>query len=384
MIIFVGNKLKGGFIEEVAANPDINETVSYIEPKHHIMDLMNDILARASSGCSNIIYDTEEFTDEAPVLVEAIVRIKSSNGAEPILLSPTTHINNEIISEAIDKGIKRFINSGTSMTEQKSELIRCITGFYEGEGNERKDIKAIRKAREERKERIGEFKTIAIMGTCHRIGTSTQALQIVKYLQTKGYKACYVEMNNYLYPNMQFSRKEKPEVTYALKTKLAYDYEYEDDALGLVTVEGVDMYYKEDRLSEVAEKGYDFYVYDYGVYTERDFNKASFLKDDIKLIACGANTVELDYTLNILQNISYNKANLIFSFTAENDREEILGLMDEFNAAGRCFFTDYTPNPFVLSSLKLYDDLLQIEQKPDEEEQRKKGLKIPFFNKKRV
>ena len=375
MVIFVGNELKGGFIKEVCSNPNIREEVRFIKPAPHIADLVNEILLAAKGGVSNIIYDTDEFMDDASVIADTIKSIYDGNGATPILLAPTTHINSEIISAALDKGINRFINSGASMSDQKSELIRCLTGFYEG--NERADINAIKKAKEERAARIGEFKTIGVMGTCHRIGTTTQAIQIAKFLKAKGYKVCYVEMNNHLYPNMQLSRKERPEITYVLKTKLAFDCEYEDDELGQITVEGIDMYYKEDKLSLVIEKGYDFFVYDYGIYTERDFNKASFLKDDIKLIVSGVNTVELDYTLSIIQNISYDKAGIILSFTADNDRDEILSLMEDFNAGGRCYFANYTPNPFILGSFDPYEEILHIEDKEGSEaaeaKKKKKG-----------
>lgn len=374
MIIFVGEKLRGGFVKEVADNPDISEEVRFIDPKFHITDVMDEIMVAARSGCSNIIYDVEAFTDDAAVLIEGIIKLKKTNGAEPILLVTTTHVNNEVVSEALDKGINKFINSGATMSDQKSELTRCLSGFYEN--NERDDITAIIKAKEERSVRTGVFKTIGIMGACHRVGTTTQAIQIVKFLQTKGYKACYVEMNSNLYPNMFLSRKESPEISYVLKTKNILDTDYEDEDLGFITVKGVDMYYKQDRLPDIYEKGYDYYVYDYGVYTDRDFNKASFLKDDINLIITAANVVELDYTLSILQNVSYEKAGFIFSFTAAGDRKEISDLMEEFKSGSRCYFADYTPNPYIIGDTSFYDEILSVEEKLETEPKAKKRFSL--------
>lgn len=378
MIIYVGDELKGGFVKEVVKNPDLNEEVRFIEPKFHIMDLMDEIMAAAKNGCSNIIYDVESFTDEAPVLIEGIIKIKKTNKAEPILYVTTTHVNNEVVSEALDKGITRFINSGTTMADQKSELTRCIAGFYDN--NEREDITAIIKAKEEKVLKAGTFKTIGIMGTLHRVGTTTQAIQIVKYLQAKGYKACYVEMNNIMYPNLMLSRKEKPEIGYVEKTKLVLDTEYEDEDLGFITCNGVDMYYKQDRLPDIFEKGYDYYIYDYGVYSDKDFNKGSYLKDDVNLIVTGGDPIEMDYTLSILQNISYEKAGLIFSFTAEGDRKEIVNLIKDFKENACCYFTDYTPDPYVLGSLGLYDEMLRIEDK-EESDTVKKKKKFGFLKK---
>ena len=383
MIIFIGKKEKGGFVSEVGKLPDINQQVRFLSPDtHHIADLVNEILAAASCGCQNIIYDTDEFIDDADVLIDEIVRLRAANGAEPVLFVPTTHLNNQIVSEAMDKGITRFINSSATMADQKSELIRCITRYYDA--NEREDLKQIKRAKEERKARMGSFQTIGVMGTCHRMGTTTQAIQIAKYLKSKGYKACYVEMNGIRYPNMQLSRREKPEISFVEKTKLTFDYNREDDHIGVVNIDGLDLYYKQDMLSEVLEQEYDFYVYDYGVYTDRDFNKASYLKDDIKVISAGAGAVELDYTLNILQNISYDKALLLFSFTSEQDREGLLLFMDDFGAGQRCFFTDYTPNPFLLANQSLYDEMLGIEAKEDPQGKSEQKKRRRLFQKRRT
>jgi len=383
MIIYVGDRLRGGFVYEVAERRDFNQEVKHIAPKPHIADLVDEInLAASNGGCRFIIYGGDEFLESASVIMNEIMQLKKANNAEPILIVPTLVASNQIVSEAHDRGIKKFINSNTNMAEKKSELIRCISGYYDANG--RQELAAIEKVKEEKAKRKGAFKTIGIMGTCHRMGATTQAIQIVKYLQTKGYKACYVEMNNYLYPNMQLSRRERPEISYVIKAKLSLECEFEDKELGMVTIEGVDMFYKQDRLSEILEKDYDFYVYDYGVYTEKDFNKASYLKDNLKFIAAGANIVELDYTLNVLQNISYDKADIIVSFYPENDREEFLLWMNDFKAADRCFFADYTPNPFLLSNFSLYNDLLGVEQKedPNAPKQDKKS-KLFFLGKKK-
>ena len=42
---------------------------------------------------------------------------------------------------------------------------------------------------------IKESKSIAFAGVCKHIGTTTQALQLLLYLKSKGKKVCYIEMN---------------------------------------------------------------------------------------------------------------------------------------------------------------------------------------------
>ena len=82
----------------------------------------------------------------------------------------------------------------------------------------------------------------------------------------------------------------------------------------------------------------------------------------MQFFAVGANTAEIDFAYEIATNISYQKAELIFSFTAEADRDEIRSLFDEVEAGGRCFFTEYTPNPYLLTDFDLYEKLLNIEE----------------------
>ncbi|MDO4325636.1 MAG: hypothetical protein Q4E24_06320 [bacterium] len=73
------------------------------------------------------------------------------------------------------------------------------------------------------------LQTIAVAGALPRIGVTTQTLQIVKYLQITGYRACYIEMNDSDYPEKvlqlyQKARREK---------------------FGAVKFEGISLYKKE-------------------------------------------------------------------------------------------------------------------------------------------
>lgn len=362
MIICVSDQLRGGFVNEVAQRPDFNQEVKFIEPKAHIKDIVDDIaLATAQGGCKFIIYDVDAFLDDAEVLINEIMLLRNANGAEPILIVPSLNATNRVVSCATDYNIKRFISSNSTMTDKKSELIRSISGYYDANGRE--ELRQIEKAKEEKALKQSSFQTIGIMGVCHRIGTTTQAIQIVKYLQTKGYKACYVEMNEITYPNLALKRNHKAENSFVEKASIVFKPDFEDTEIGMITLQGVDMFYNQDRLADVLDKNYDFFVYDYGVYSDKGFKKDSYLKDNINLITTGFNIIEADYTFHIIDNQSYKKADMIFSFTPENDREDILSAISATDDTNRCHFADYTPDPFILTNFSLYDNLLQIEAK---------------------
>ena len=55
-----------------------------------------------------------------------------------------------------------------------------------------------------------------------------------------------------------------------------------DAQLGKVQYQDVDLYYKQEHLVEILSMDYDYYIYDYGTYQDRDFNKTSFLEKDLK------------------------------------------------------------------------------------------------------
>ena len=180
------------------------------------------------------------------------------------------------------------------MGTQKEQLIFCITGYYDK--NEREDVQEIIEEQKKKEIRERSYKTIGVAGAIHRIGTTTQAIQMVKFLISKGYKACYIEVNETKYKNILIKQAEQY-ISYAEKVKIAFEVEKDDEELGFISYEKVDMLYKPDKLASIEEE-YDFYVYDYGTYSDRGFNKAAFLKDDITIFVTGANPTEIDYSAN--------------------------------------------------------------------------------------
>ncbi len=106
------------------------------------------------------------------------------------------------------------------------------------------------------------------------MGTTTQALQIVKYLLFKGYKAAYYEMNNHKFVEAVAD---------------AYSDVDKDDIDGVVKYQKVDMYYKADKLKEVQNKDYDFIVYDFGVIVTMTLIRYLFLKRIFKFLLLEVN-----------------------------------------------------------------------------------------------
>ena len=172
------------------------------------------------------------------------------------------------------------------------------------------------------------------MGSVGRIGTTTQCIQMVKYLNIQNKKACYIEMN----PN-----------GYLELLKEFYDEGVTiDEQLGKITYQNVDMFYKKDKISDILKLGYDYYIYDFGTYRPDDFALISFLEKNIKFVVCGTKPNELLYMQQALQVFYDNDVNYIFSFSPESEHEDVLALMEE--KAECTYFATFTPDLFFYSS----------------------------------
>lgn len=375
-LIFVGTRSSGYFAYEEATAK--GWVIDFVETDtNHIKKQVAEISAAAEKGCDAIIYDSRNYLEDAEVIADVISSIRRANGAKPVLLVPTANEKNALIGACLNKDIKLFINTGTGTpTDWKKELVLCITGHYDAEENEPAFTKKAREYNSRKKIKNESYLTVGVAGSCHRIGTTTQAMQITRYLNSMGYKSCYIEMNENRYRNSRILLDPREEISFLEKSRLLFDIEIDEPERGYIRNQGLDMYYKLDALSELQDLNYDFLVYDYGVYSDKGFNKTAFLKDSYKFFCVGANAAEADLTFEIAENVSYRKADLIFSFTAEADREDICEQLKE--AADRCYFTEYTPNPYVLTDLELYRNMLPLEEKAGNEEilpkKKKKGL----------
>ena len=368
MIIFVGEELRGGFVSEVI-NKNGDE-VKFVNISTGLKDYEHEINLLARNGCDAIIYDIDNIYDEPQDLMAVIMSIRETTRAKVILYSPTINPNNTIITEAVTRGLKNFIDSSTTMTEQKNQLTRCLSDLYERK--EHPSIVKIKEKQKEKKLRESSYRTIGIVGTIHRIGTTTQCLQVVRYLNSKGFRACYVEMNSNRYKNI-INNKGKDELSYVEKVPLFYSVTDKDEELGFYQCDGIDMYYKADKLPEILDKEYDYYVYDYGTYTDIDFNKASYLKDNLNIFVCGTGITEIDMNADVISNPSYIKSKLVYNFLAEEEIPDFLNSLGD-KISHRAYFTKYTTDPFKVTDLMLYDNLLSsimMEMKKPEEKNEK-------------
>lgn len=235
-------------------------------------------------NCEYLVVDVEQYADDADVIIDSLMKVKEAVNTKIIIYAVAFSPKSELLSGLYSRGIRNYIFS-EMLSDKKKDLTNCINGFYEQwgyeslgiyfEGEDEDNAEEITK-----KEKV---KTIGVAGAVRRMGTTTQALQIVKYLKFNGYKAAYFEMNNH---------------GFVKAVREFYEDSQYDEMEGLTEYQNVYMYYKAERLKEVQDKDYEYIVYDYGVYSEHDFTKSHFLKRTYRYSLLEASLMNLKRHMN--------------------------------------------------------------------------------------
>lgn len=379
-ILFIGSHIHGYFAEEVAKTRGY--TYHQIDAGADIRKMTNDILTyvhKEQLSVSIIIYDVDVFINDAKEIAAEIYGTANTINARPVIYMPSFLPESEMAKALLAKDIKSYVFSG-SAASLKDQLEKNITGYFEANG--RKEIEEAVRLQEEARAHISMYKTIGVAGTQERVGTTTQAIQIVKYLQYKGYTACYLELNQNRYFDMSGRDGNVREVSFVDKYELWTKAEGNNRN---VTYKGVDMY-RAEQLTDVQKMEYDYYVYDYGNIFDRDFDRMAFLKDDIQIVAGGAKPQEFDYLEKLMCLPAYANASIILSFVPEGEQDNILKAVSELKRwtgtgeARPVIFVGYIPDPFLFTNPAEYERLVPVEMtkqaRADQEqaEQRKKKL----------
>lgn len=358
MLVYVGDEEKGYWTEDVAKKH--GWSVIYVKKRLHIEEQLDDILA--IDNCKVIVYDIDQYATPAKEVAAEIKKIQMANQAMPVIDAMGVSPQSDMIMHLHYQNIFTCIFADR-LGDRKEELEECIAGnrvspdvgqnFPEEESNAETASKDAVKS--------DKVRTIGIAGSIRRMGTTTQAIQLIKYLSYKGYTACYIEMNDHGWIEQLID---------------CYEVDGIDEMIGKVIYKDVEMYYKIENLPEILKKDYDYYVYDYGVYDDKAFNKISFMEKDMRIFVVGTKPEEFGKTYHLIDNNFYQKATYIFNFIPEdkeehNDIYELMGNTEEGT-----FFAGDCRDPFKLKNPELYSKILKV---PGEKKTKKIKKKKGFF-----
>lgn len=350
MILFVGDENKGFFLEDISI--ELSQEIKYTGLLLHIGDAKTVI---TSAPYDFIVIDITQFVDSVDEIVSVIKTIITTMAVPVVMYAVGISDNSEVVLKLSEIGITAFIRGVTPPTQR--EQFRGYINHYQPISF----VPEIEKQERPPKDtaiQSKKYKSISLCGAERRIGTTTQAVQIVKYLQYNGKTAAYVEMNNTGFVN-QLAR--------------VYSDVVFDTAKNKVTYKNIDFFCVKENLSEILKMNYDYFVFDYGSADEPYFNAISFIEKDIAIIVCGSSPNEWDATNAVLRKSLLNDAFYIFNFCDTSEHTDIRELMQE--RAKKTIFSEYTPDfcQFTANRNTLYKQII-IPEKLNVSKPMKKGI----------
>ena len=359
MVLYVGSSDSGVWAESCVTQINENEEIRYTGFYNRIEKCQSQMI---EESYRYIIVDVQQYSNSASDIAFVLNTIQNLIKGKIIVYAPGYFMESELITQLISIAkIQYFITAPTIM-EQRRTLLSIFSEQYTIPSLENLDVNIdISKLLKDRDDL--PFHTIAVAGVCPRIGTTTQAFQIIKYLNYNGYTACYIEANQNLFLD-----------------DLAYTYaDVEiDESAGKICYQNTDMFYKKERITDILKMGYDFYIYDFGCYNSKGFNSVAFLEKDKSIIICGSSPGEIQATNKIIQNTVLTDIYYIFSFCSPDEFEDIQELMDD--KADQTVFADFCPDyfTFLAHRIKLYEPILPVKKLDGSEAVKKRG----FFKRK--
>lgn len=292
-----------------------------------------------------VLLELEYFDREDATCTIKLLRDK--NGCTVILLADGYDEDSKAIKAAIKSGVQKE-NIIYSLDEFfRPDLYALLAPFLisDFDDEEIPTPETFRPTSEQAKEEFIENRTvplalqfvnkkavtIAVAGVGRRIGTTTQAMQLLHFALAQGYRACLVEMCS---TSMSCYISSVDEDEYELLDEQCYTLQHK-------------YFFKDNSAILKAKKDFDILILDYGEFDKIN-DIVSFLEKDIKVVVCGVKPTEIEPLENVFKaddgNIQY-----IFSFVDKEEEKQIRYQMAE--SAPNTFFASWAPDP-----LRYYED----------------------------
>lgn len=169
---------------------------------------------------------------------------------------------------------------------------------------------------------------IAVIGAMRRIGTTTVALQLVKYLNDQEeHAAAYLQYNN-------------SDFITDLKEICCADVD--TGKPDKITFANTDIFSDPRKVNGIISSGYQYIVYDYGDI--KSISQSSAFEKDIIIIVGGGEPDEIRAMTAAMEVFNQKNVFYFFNFTPFSDREELLDMMEGYR--NKTFFLDYIPDKF--------------------------------------
>ena len=353
-LLFLGEQKNSYFIKEAA-----NQYGCEIEISGYVVSSTSMVDRALVDNYDYILIDVSGLLISPLDLKECIEQILIGSQARVAVMGQGMSMTTAIIQAAVEAGIHNVL-----LSVYPREISEDCIEFLSGNSNiETKKDQMNNTVYDEVKimpfAKINiERTTIGVAGTIERIGVTTQAIQLCKWLKMKGKNVCYIQMND---------------SGYVENLKVFYENVVVDEAQGCVSYENVEMYYDKARIDEILNRNYDFYVYDYGTITNEYFQKTSFFEKNYKIVVTGTKPTELNSFNQCMEELYHKHIHYVFSFVSEGDRENVMEMMSDKDKYS--YLAGVTLDMFSLNSdnISNFEKIIPLEEEVEEEPE-KKGL----------
>ena len=221
-----------------------------------------------------------------------------------------------------------------SMADVVNEEVPADSDLEEPEKAEKSDIITKPKPQTPKKVQKSQQRSgsrtlkIAVIGAMRRIGTTTVALQLVKYLNDQEeHAAAYLQYNN-------------SDFITDLKEICCADVD--TGKPDKITFANTDIFSDPRKVNGIISSGYQYIVYDYGDI--KSISQSSAFEKDIIILVGGAEPDEIRSMTAAMEVFNQKNVFYFFNFTPFSDREELLDMMEGYR--NKTFFLDYIPDKF--------------------------------------
>lgn len=221
-----------------------------------------------------------------------------------------------------------------SMADVVNEEVPADSDLEEPEKAEKSDIITKPKLQTHKKVQKSQQRSgsrtlkIAVIGAMRRIGTTTVALQLVKYLNDQEeHAAAYLQYNN-------------SDFITDLKEICCADVDPAKP--DKITFANTDIFSDPRKVNGIISSGYQYIVYDYGDI--KSISQSSAFEKDIIILVGGAEPDEIRAMTAAMEVFNQKNVFYFFNFTPFSDREELLDMMEGYR--NKTFFLDYIPDKF--------------------------------------
>lgn len=310
-----------------------------------------------------ILVDVDALSNVIDEAIDAIGRIRKTTTADIIVIAQGYEPDGSIVRDILSLGIDKDMVLCENDTLLKRDLLALLPAPSAAEPTEppapelRPDApvtppsqisKADAKQSIIHKPPIKQRRcmVIALAGAGSRIGTTTQAMQLLLYLRSHDRKAALVEMHGRDVLQQYVS--------------LFSDKDVELISENHFRIRGCDIYNTSQSFLKI-KNNYEYIILDYGRFADLN-DQTAFLDKDVKIICCGVKPWESSL-LDPVFSIDDGSIHYLFSFVPSTDIPEVRDLMAD--SAGMTHFAEYSPDLFrYCGNDDMYSGILQLRDEP--------------------